>query len=99
MNYQPPLQPNHPAQPAKKNTLAIVTLITGLLGFCVLPVILGFVSLGQIKKTGESGRGMAITGIVASIIWTVVAIAVGVISAAGSESAESLGVLARTLTV
>ncbi|WP_067830834.1 DUF4190 domain-containing protein [Nocardia inohanensis] len=99
MNYQPPLQPNYPAPAAKKNTLAIVTLVTGLLGFCVLPVILGFISLGQIKKTGESGRGMAITGIVASIIWSAVAITVGVLSAAGSESAESLGVLTRTLTV
>ena len=43
---------------------------------CCGPVgaILGFVSLGQIKRTGEQGRGMAIAGIVIGILSTVAAV-------------------------
>jgi hypothetical protein len=36
--------------------------------------ILGFVSLGQIKRTGEQGRGMAIAGVVIGILSSVVAV-------------------------
>jgi len=35
----------------------------------LLGAILGFISLSQIKKTGEKGRGLAIGGIVVSAIW------------------------------
>jgi len=52
----------------KTNTLAIVTLILGILGFNIIAVILGFVSLNQIKKTGEQGRVMAIIGLVLGFI-------------------------------
>jgi len=52
----------------KTNTLAIVTLILGILGFNIIAVILGFVSLSQIKKTGEQGRVMAIIGLILGLI-------------------------------
>ena len=52
----------------KTNTLAIVTLILGILGFNIIAVILGFVSLSQIKKTGEQGRVMAIIGLILGFI-------------------------------
>jgi len=52
----------------KTNTLAIVTLILGILGFNIIAVILGFVSLNQIKKTGEQGRVMAIIGLILGLI-------------------------------
>lgn len=96
--YQQPTQPDYAAPQQKTNVLAIVTLVTGLLGICLIPLALGFVSLNQIKKTGDKGRGMAITGMVATVVWTVIGIIVGVVSAASSsETAESLGLLANTL--
>jgi len=52
----------------KTNTLAIVTLILGILGFNIIAVILGFISLNQIKKTGEQGRVMAIIGLILGLI-------------------------------
>lgn len=50
------------------NTLAIIALVLSILccgGLTsVLAIILGFVAKGQIKKTGESGAGMATAAIV-----------------------------------
>ena len=48
---------------AKTNTLAIVTLIVSLV-LSVLAIPLGHIALGQIKKTGEQGRALAIAGLV-----------------------------------
>lgn len=47
----------------RTNTLAIVSLVTG---FCcsIAAVITGHIALGQIRRTGEGGRGLAITGLV-----------------------------------
>lgn len=47
----------------RTNTLAIVSLVTG---FCcsIAAVITGHIALGQIRRTGEAGRGLAITGLV-----------------------------------
>ena len=35
---------------------------------CIVGVILGHMSLKQIKSSGEGGRGMALTGVVAGYI-------------------------------
>ncbi|MGO4782401.1 DUF4190 domain-containing protein [Cryobacterium sp. W22_MBD10_FK3] len=47
----------------RTNTLAIVSLVTG---FCcsIAAVVTGHIALGQIKRTGEAGRGLAIAGLV-----------------------------------
>ena len=59
---------SYPA-PAKTNTLAIVSLVSAIVGFVLIPfipsvvaVITGHMSLGQVKKTGEQGRGLALAG-------------------------------------
>jgi hypothetical protein len=68
-------QPGAPAygQPtgAKTNTLAIVSLVASIAGMVIIPiiasiagVICGHISLGQIKQTGEQGRGMAVAGLI-----------------------------------
>ncbi|RDI43603.1 DUF4190 domain-containing protein [Nocardia mexicana] len=93
-------QGSHPGFVAfqeKTNTLAIITLITGLLGFCLIPLILGFISLSQIRKRGEKGRGMAIAGMIATVVWTVAGVVVGVISATNGGTAESLGAATQVL--
>jgi hypothetical protein len=48
----------------RTNTLAVVTLITALVGFVGLPVILGHLALGAIKRTGERGYALAVIGLV-----------------------------------
>jgi hypothetical protein len=71
--YQAPTYAAAPAYSApagpRTNTLAIVSLVAGIAGFVFLPfiahlvaVITGHMSLGQIKRTGEGGHGMALTG-------------------------------------
>ncbi|MFJ8308572.1 MULTISPECIES: DUF4190 domain-containing protein [unclassified Streptomyces] len=72
--------PAAPQQPPVSG-LAIGSLIAGVL--CCIPplgLVLGAVALGQIKKKGQRGKGMAIAGVVLSAISTlllVVSIATG----------------------
>ena len=47
----------------RTNTLSIVSLITGF--FCsIAAVITGHLALNQIRRTGQTGRGFAITGLI-----------------------------------
>ncbi|UGT44273.1 DUF4190 domain-containing protein [Nocardia yamanashiensis] len=55
--------------PRKTSLLAAATLLTGFFGFCCIPLLLGPVALLHVKQTGEKGRGMAITGMLASLAW------------------------------
>jgi hypothetical protein len=48
----------------RTNVLSIVTLVMSVLGFAIVPVITGHISLAQIKRTGEQGRVMAVIGLV-----------------------------------
>lgn len=68
----------------KLNTLSVVSLASALTGFGVVAAIItGHISLAQIKRTGENGRALALSGvilgyvsiaiwIIGSIFWTVV---------------------------
>ncbi|OBK16152.1 hypothetical protein A5636_04120 [Mycobacterium asiaticum] len=54
------------------NTMAIVSLIAGVLGiFCcvgsIVGIVCGTVGLNQIKQTREDGHGLAVSGIVISV--------------------------------
>ncbi|MER5636777.1 DUF4190 domain-containing protein [Kitasatospora sp. NPDC002227] len=79
---QPPAGP-----PQTYNGLAIAAMATGLLGgFCflwVLGIVLGIIALRQIKARNEKGRGMAVTGIVAGVVWVIVLGAVMVVALSG----------------
>jgi hypothetical protein len=60
----------------KTNTLAIISLVASLVGIAtgigfIAGIICGHISLSQIKKTGEEGRGMAIAGLVIGYIGVV----------------------------
>lgn len=64
----------YPAAP-KTNTLAIVSLIAGIAGLVIIPfigsivaVITGHMSLSQLKKQPETGRGMAIAGLITGYV-------------------------------
>jgi peptidyl-prolyl cis-trans isomerase B (cyclophilin B) len=57
-----------PAPAAKTNVLAIVSLITSIVGMSLIGVITGHIGLNQIKKTGEAGRGLALAGVIIGYI-------------------------------
>lgn len=61
------------------NGLAIASLVCGILGLLILPVlfgplavIFGGVAMSQIRRNGGRGRGMAVAGLVMGIIATVI---------------------------
>ncbi|WP_295845704.1 DUF4190 domain-containing protein [uncultured Microbacterium sp.] len=64
------------AAPARTNVLAIISLVASLVGFVlILPVvgsiagvIMGHISLKQIKDRGERGRGMALAGVIVGYV-------------------------------
>lgn len=67
------------------NGMAIASFVLGLLGVNLLGLIFGFVALGQIRSNpGQGGRGMAIAGIVLSLVW--IALFVGVVLIASSST-------------
>ncbi|MEW2394631.1 DUF4190 domain-containing protein [Streptomyces sp. NPDC046862] len=74
--YQPWGQGYSPYnRPAPVNGFAIAALVLGIL--CCLPfvgLVFGIVALAQIRKKGERGKGMAVSGIVLSSIGTLLMI-------------------------
>lgn len=77
--------PSYGATAPKTNVLAIISMIASILGFVwILPLIgsvggavMGHLSLNQIKRTGEGGRGMALAGVIVG--WVGVAISLLII--------------------
>ncbi len=76
-NYPPP----NPYQPPRTNgksiaamVLGIVSIVLPYIGFIIgiLAIIFSAISLKEIKRTGEQGRGMAIAGLVCGIVGTVI---------------------------
>jgi len=66
---------------AKTNVLAIVSLIASIAGIVIawgigsiVGIICGHISLSQIKKTGEEGRGLAVAGLIVGYIGLALAI-------------------------
>jgi hypothetical protein len=48
----------------RTNVPALLSLIFGLLGFGVVPIVLGHIARSQIRRTGEPGGGMALAGLI-----------------------------------
>jgi peptidyl-prolyl cis-trans isomerase B (cyclophilin B) len=51
------------ASAARTNPLAIASLVSAFL-LPIAAIVLGHLALGQIRRTGEQGRGLAIAGLV-----------------------------------
>ncbi len=70
---------------AKTNVLAIVALVAAFF-VPIVGIICGHIALGQIKKTGENGRGLALAGTVLGYVftalWLIVILAWGALVAA-----------------
>jgi len=57
--------------PRTNNSLAVISLVFGILSWLACPfvggivaVILGHIARGQIRRTGESGGGLALAGLI-----------------------------------
>jgi peptidyl-prolyl cis-trans isomerase B (cyclophilin B) len=70
--------PQYP-RPQSTNAMAIVSLVCAFL-FAPLGILFGHISLSQIRRTGEDGRGLAIAGLVIGYLITVFTILVMVLS-------------------
>jgi peptidyl-prolyl cis-trans isomerase B (cyclophilin B) len=85
--YPPPPQGAYPGyygypqypQPQPTNTMAIVSLVCAFL-FAPLAIVFGHISLSQIKKSGEEGRGLAIAGLVIGYMITLLTVVVVILS-------------------
>ncbi len=67
----------------KLNTLAVVSLATAVTGFgAVAAIITGHISLAQIKKSNESGRPLALVGLILGYVgialWVLGGIGMGI---------------------
>ncbi|MEK6345621.1 MAG: DUF4190 domain-containing protein, partial [Curtobacterium sp.] len=67
------------AQRPRTNTLSILSIVFAFAGILIWPIIIltspagaimGHLALGKIKQTGESGRGLALTGVIGGWIMT-----------------------------
>jgi len=61
-------QPYGYPAPAPTNALAIVALVLALMGISIGGVVAGHLSLSQIKRTSEQGRGMALAGLIVGYV-------------------------------
>ena len=97
-----PVQPASPALQAPSagtNALAIAALVCGILGFtlvaAVLAVIFGILALRQLERRPQSGKGLAIAGIVLGALsivgYIVVFVALGAFVADRGENGEVTG--------
>ena len=78
-----------PAGPQKTNTMAILGLVFAFL-FQPLGIVFSAIGLSQIKKTGEKGRGLALSGLILSIVFMILGVVLFfVVFAAVQEAVET----------
>lgn len=82
---QPPAVQHHyygggPPVVPRNNGMAVASMVLGIIGlvtcggviFSVGAIIFGHVAQNQIKRTGEAGSGMAVTGLILGYIFAVI---------------------------
>ncbi len=93
------------AAPAGRiNGISVASLICGLAQFllwffllvpgfiaALLGLVLGVVALGQIRRRGETGRGMALTGILLGGLGVVGGVALAILIGVGSAHYRNMG--------
>lgn len=66
------------------NTLAVLSLVFGLLGGALLPIIFGHIAKSQIRRTGERGDGFATAGLIFGYLWLVAAFVLFIVAVASA---------------
>ncbi len=75
------IQPQYPPAPPQTNGKSIAALVLGILsviipyvGFIlgILAIIFGKLSLNEVKRRGDGGKGLAVAGLVCGIIGTAI---------------------------
>jgi len=74
---------------ARTNPMAVVALVLGVLGGSILPIIFGHIARAQIRRTGESGAGMALAGLILGYATTVIGIGLLIVFLVLANSASS----------
>jgi uncharacterized membrane protein YidH (DUF202 family) len=58
-----------PAPSSEKwNVLSIIAFVISLLGFNIIAVILGYIALNQVNKSGERGKGLANAAMIIGLV-------------------------------
>jgi hypothetical protein len=98
--YAPPAAPAYSAAPGygavpaaqRTNVLAIVGFILSFF-VTVAGIVVSFIALSQIKRTGEGGHGLALAGVILgfvfSFFWIIYFIVIAVVIFAGVASNSS----------
>jgi len=71
---------SHSSYSALTNSLAIAAFACGFI-FAPLAIVFGHIALGQIRRTGEQGHGLAVLGLILGYFW-VIAVGVVIVSVA-----------------
>ena len=78
--------------PTGTNGFAIASLIFGILGGVLFSVIFGIVALTQIRKRNQTGKGLAVAGLVLSVVWMLVCgagVVVAIVTDSGNGGSPS----------
>lgn len=78
--------PSGPVVP-RTDGFAIAGFVTGLIGIVVLAPVLSIVGLRRIRRTGDRGRSLAITGLVLTGCWLAVIALIAALAVWGSREA------------
>jgi hypothetical protein len=69
MTLENPTPTPTPAAPPRTNVLAIVAIVAGFMA-PIAGIVTGHLALRQIERSGEEGRGLALTGLIAGYALT-----------------------------
>ncbi len=64
----PGYAPSYPAPSRGTDGFAIASLVTGVVGLAIIPLILGIIAISRINRSGQDGKGLAIAGIVLGVL-------------------------------
>lgn len=82
--------PTYPPAPRRTNVMAILGLVFAFV-FSPLGIVFSAIGLSQTKKRGEGGRGLAIAGLILSIVLLLIGLLVTVAAFAAIQEAAEAG--------
>lgn len=65
-----------PGAAGRTNVLAIVSLVTSVVGLGIVGIVTGHIARGQIRRSGEAGDGLALAGLIIGYVVTILEVLV-----------------------